>query len=150
MKKVFVLAFLLIGLNGFSQEHQGGRSHFKMKGMELSAEQQATLNSKRLALALDLSAQQQSQVKALQLKRAEDRIALMEEHQKNSEIDRTAITQEERFNRINSHLDRQLAYKSEMKKILSETQYEKWNQMMVHMRKSFREGRGHRKNHSKR
>jgi hypothetical protein len=149
MKKVFILAFLMAGLTGFSQV-PGDHPRHRMMGKDFSPEQRATLKSKQLALALDLNEQQQSQVMALQLKRAEERKALMDEHQKNADNERPASTPEERFNRINTYLDRQLAFKSEMKKILSKAQYEKWNRMMVHKQNSHREGRGHRSNHSRR
>ena len=150
MKKVLILAALLIGTAGFAQ---GPRGHHRqgMDRMDFTPEQQATLHSKKLALALDLNEQQQGKVMALQLKRAEERKALMEAYKKDSGGEKQPPTSEERFNRLNAHLDRQLAYKSEMKKILSEEQYKKWNQMASHMRKSFREGRGSRfERHSKR
>jgi protein CpxP len=85
------------------------------------------------------------------VKRAEERKALMESYRKNRGTAQQPATPEERFNRLNAHLDRQLAYKSEMKKILSEAQFKKWNEISAHMRNSFREGRNFRKDgHSKR
>ena len=150
MKKVFILLTLLLGTAGFAQGPQG-HHHREMEHMEFTPEQQATLHSKRLALALDLNEQQQSKVMALQLKRAEERKALMEAHRKNSDTAKQPATPEERFNRLNARLDRQLVYKSEMKKILSEAQYRKWSLMATHRRDSFREAGGRRyEGHSRR
>jgi CRISPR/Cas system-associated endonuclease Cas1 len=92
----------------------------------MTPEQMATLSSKRLALVLDLSEEQRKQVMELQLVRAKESKAFMEDR-KNSEGSGTAPSPEDRFDRLNKRLDRKLAYKAEMKKILSEEQYVRWN-----------------------
>ena len=66
------------------------------KHPKLSAEQQAELQTKHMTLQLDLSENQQQELFAFNKKNAEER------------------------------LDAQIAYQSELKKILSDTQFETW------------------------
>jgi CRISPR/Cas system-associated endonuclease Cas1 len=109
----------------------------------MTPEQMAILSSKRLSLALDLTEEQRGQVMELQLERAKERKAFMEER-KNSEGSGKALSPEDRFNRLNDRLDKKLAYKVSMKKILSDTQYTRWENMYDH---SKRKGQMDRRHH---
>jgi hypothetical protein len=94
----------------------------------MTPEQIAILGSKRLALDLDLSQDQQTKVKELQLQRVTEHRAIMQER-KLKRAEKDSLSPDARFNRINNRLDRQLAYKSEMKEILTEEQYAKWDKL---------------------
>lgn len=125
MKKVLLIGILLVGLTSMAQERKG-HADFRYY-RDLTPEQAATLSSKRLALALDLTEGQREKVMALHLKRAEEQKTV---NQPGKE-DRASggANNDEKFNRMNAALDRQLAYKNAMKDILSEAQYKKWEHL---------------------
>lgn len=127
MKKIVIICVLLAGVSSLAQERDG-RSHGRNYLKDMTPEQVATLSSKRLALALDLTEAQRGQVMELQLERVKERRATMEDR-KQSEGQGTALSPAERYERLNERLDRKLAYKASMKKILSEKQYADWVSM---------------------
>jgi len=128
MKKIIVIMLLLVGATTMAQEkkerqHKGGMN-------DMTPEQVATLQTKKMALALDLSEVQQSQIQSLNLKNAKARKAKMEERKASKEEgERKKPTSEERFTMANTRLDAKLAQKEEMKKILSDEQMTKWEKM---------------------
>ncbi len=127
MKKIVIICILLAGFSTMAQEREGrsnGRNYLK----EMTPEQVATLSSKRLALALDLNEDQRALVMDLQLQRIKERRAFMESRE-GSVTPETELSPEERYERLNTRLDRKLAYNASMKKILSATQYEDWVNM---------------------
>lgn len=127
MKKVIITICLLAGFAVMAQRGQRGADH-NMK--DLTPEQVASLQTKKMTLALDLNKGQQEQMQAIQLENAKMRKTTMEERkaQKDAE-DSKKPTAEERYSMHNARLDRQIAQKAEMKKILSDSQYEKWEKM---------------------
>jgi periplasmic protein CpxP/Spy len=96
------------------------------KRADFAPEQQATLQAKRMALNFDLDKNQQKAVYKMMLNKAEERESIRNKRQLKREKG-TTLTQEERFEFENNRLDRQLAHKEEMKKILTAEQFEKWN-----------------------
>lgn len=126
MKKVLLIGILLMGLTGMAQDRRG-HADFRFY-RDLTPEQAATLSSKRLALALDLTEEQRQKVMALNLKRAEDQKAVSQLRKEDRDGGNT-LNSDEKFNRMNAALDRQLAYKKAMKAILSEAQYKKWEHL---------------------
>jgi len=125
MKKLLIICVLLAGVTTLAQESRD-RHHGRNFLKDMTPEQMATLSSKRLSLALDLTEEQRGQVMELQLESAKERKAIMEDL-KNSEGSGRALSSEDRFDRLNKRLDRELAYKAEMKKILTEEQYVRWD-----------------------
>lgn len=109
-----------------AQDHsrKEGRKHMQ----DLNPEQMATLQSKRMTLALDLTEAQQSKIKEMFAKNAEARKASMEEHKARKE-NGTTLTDDEKFALKNQRLDKQIAHKKEMKSILNDEQYAKWERM---------------------
>ena len=139
MKKVLILAIALIGFGALAQEKK------TTKRSELSNEQHATLQTKRMTLALDLNTDQQAKVKALLLEQSKLRKAQMEERKALKESgEATKPSSEERYAIQNKKLDQQIAHKAEMKKILSAEQYERWEKMAK--RKGKKRGKGKRRN----
>lgn len=131
---------LLIGTTTMAQEkvrsHRGGMH-------DMTSEQIATLQTKKMTLELDLSEAQQNQIQALNLENAEAKKAKMAARKAMRESgDREKPTSDEHYDALNKRLDAQLAHKEEMKKILSDTQMEKWAKMrhgkMKHGRKAHR------------
>ena len=114
---IIILFSLTISAQGQNQR-QGKRADF-------TPDQMATLQTKKMALHLDLNENQQKAIYNLNKKNAEEREVLRAEFQKNKEQG-TPLTSDERFARENIRLGRQLAHKNELKKILTDEQFEKW------------------------
>lgn len=138
MKKAIVVALMLIGVAAIGQE--AGRKHHGKAMHDLSPEQMATLKTKRMTLDLDLTKEQQQQIQALHLEQAKIRKSKMEESAAKKEGgDAVKPSSAEFYSMKNAELDRQIAHKAAMKKVLSQEQYEKWGKMGGHKR-----GRHHR------
>ena len=124
MKKILIAVVALLALQVSAQEHKKKKSDNKeraMKRMNLSAEEMATLQTKKMILHLDLNESQQSEVYSLNLKSAEARKDKKEEKP----------SKEERLKMANTKLDYQIATKRKMKEILNESQYAKWEKTQV-------------------
>lgn len=98
----------------------------KTKRADFTPEQQATLKTKKLALALDLDATQQKQMYELQLDLSKKRA---ERKKTKEDFKNKPLTAEEKYAKINQNLDRKLEVKKKFKQILSPQQYEKWEKM---------------------
>ena len=71
MKKLILIAIAFISLQAVAQERKRGEKSGKKEMMkDLSADEIATLGSKKMTLALDLSTKQQAQVKEVLLEQA--------------------------------------------------------------------------------
>ncbi len=119
MKKIVLVLLLAISFVGFSQEKK------EMQKERLTNEQRAELESKKMKLDLDLNDKQTAEVKKL----------LLEQQNKGDEVRKTMKakkesgvkpSQDEIFKMKNELLDRQIAFKGEMKKLLTPEQYTKW------------------------
>ncbi|MEX0273069.1 MAG: hypothetical protein AB3N16_01690 [Flavobacteriaceae bacterium] len=125
MKKLVLMSMLAVGSFAMAQEHgRGGKQMMK----DLTPEQMATLQTKRLTLALDLSTAQQEEVQTLHLEAAKYKKAAMAERAAKKEKGNKP-TAEERYAMQNDRLDRMIAMKSQMKDILNASQYEKWEKI---------------------
>ncbi len=128
MKKVIFVALVLIGVTAIGQE--AGHRHDRKGMKDLTPEQMATLQTKRMTLDLDLTQAQQQQMQALNLEEAKIRKSKMEERTSKKEgDDAEKPTSEAVYAMKNAELDRQIAHKTAMKKVLSQEQYEKWEKM---------------------
>lgn len=125
MKKILTLSLLLLSFGATAQ--QRGHHRQAQKALkELSPEQRATLQSKKMVLALDLDTRQQQQVQSLLKERFETREKMRATQRESATDSSKRPTPEERYARMNSHLDREIAFQQEMKNILSETQFDQW------------------------
>lgn len=130
MKKIVVVLVLLTTTLSFAQERQRGERPRQNYFEDLSAEQIATLHTKKMALALDLTNDQVKKVQKINLENAEQRKAHIAERKANREnADAKRPTAEERYEFENARLDRQLAVQKQMQDILSDEQYQKWKKM---------------------
>lgn len=129
MKKLILIAIALIGLQATAQ--QRGMQRFN----NLTPEEAATLQTKKMTLHLDLTEDQQEKVYDIHLKNATVRKAKMEamKAQRQSE-DFKRPTKEERLARMNARLDNQIAMKKKMKSILTDEQYAKWETLQADMK----------------
>ena len=142
MKYLFTLLFTGISLISYAQNRGG-----QMYGMkDFSPEQNAVLQTKKMALTLDLNSSQQKQVLELNKKRAIERKSKMEARKEMMSSDNKP-TSEERFNMMNKMLDYQLVYQNQMKGILKSNQYSQWKTMqkgeMSKMHKKGKMMKGH-------
>lgn len=131
MKKLIVLAALVISSVTFGQEnHREKREHHKKGKMEmmkdLSPEQMATLRTKKMTLALDLTKTQQNKMHALHLENAKARKDQMKKREQLKGTEKPKLSSEEKYQKMNSVLDRKIEMKSKMKSILTEEQFQKW------------------------
>lgn len=122
MKKFAAILIILMSTGLFSQQREHRHAY-----ADFSPEQMATLKTKRMTLDLELTDSQQNQVMALNKKYAE----LRKSNQAKMQADKAAskqLTSEEKFKLQNESLDHQIAYQSELKKILNQPQFEKWQE----------------------
>ena len=132
MKKLSLFLIMLISISAFSQQRG---QHHKADKTNISSEEIATLQTKKITLLLDLDQAQQQEVKKLYQEKAEERKAMIAEHKKMKAED-AEKSKEKRFDRMNGGLDQQLEYQEKMKQILNEEQFKKWQDSRSKMRKS--------------
>lgn len=147
MKRIIVLVLLLSVIQIPAQERQDnrpeeGRKHHGELIQNMTAEQLATLKTKRMTLDLNLNESQSQEIYNLNLKAAQDKKAQFEER-KGSRGDgkRKELTEDEHFDRMNNRLDNQIAHKQSMQRILNEDQFKRWEmQSNRHSAKRQRKG----------
>lgn len=109
----------------------------------LEPEQQATLLTKKMTLALALDEQQADKVYQVQLEQAKKRKAFIQKRKEEKEKG-TELTKEQRFEMQNKKLDAMIAVQNEMKQILTDDQFEKW-QRLAQRKKQSRKKKHHRR-----
>ena len=124
MKKVFLLALLVVGFTTFAQGKRGERKE------KLSTEERVELHIKKLTTDLSLNEKQAQEVKALMAKQAEKREAKRAEMKalKEERAQQARPSKEEMAAKKAEMQKEQEALKAEMKKILTAEQYTKWDQ----------------------
>ncbi len=117
----------MVGMTALAQK---GERHQRSAMHDMTPEEMATLQTKKMTLALDLTDAQQKQMQALNLENAKKRKAAMEERKARKEKgDAKKPSSQERYAMKTERLDNMIAHKAEMKEILSQEQYEKWEKM---------------------
>lgn len=136
MKKLFLIALALVTLqvsaqNDTSEPRRGDRMQKADRFKDMTPEEMAELQTKRMTLQLDLTEAQQKQVQKLQLENAKERKARMEARQaKKQDGTGKQLSKEERLAMENARLDKQIEMKKKMKQILNDDQYTKWEMQM--------------------
>ncbi|WP_136483134.1 hypothetical protein [Cognatitamlana onchidii] len=135
MKKVLLVVMAIMSLQAIAQKPKSGqKGERKNMIMKLSAEETATLQTKRMTLYLDLNKEQQNKIQALNLEKAKKRKAMMAERKKKRENGTTQKpSKEERYAKELDRLDRMIAEKAKMKTILNKEQFEKWEKAKMRM-----------------
>ena len=126
MKKLILLAALVMSSAIFAQENHSDKKDKMAHLKDLSPEQMATLRTKKMALSLDLSKAQQDKVYALHLDEAKTRKEQRAERNNNKGTEKPKLSSDEKFNKMNERLDKKIVTKNKMKSILSEEQFKKW------------------------
>ncbi len=133
MKKIFLIALALVSLQMTAQEkrelHERKQKSERMS--DYTPQEIAQLQTKQMTLDLDLTEAQQDKIMAINLKNAESRKAMMEarkERMENKEA--KEISKEEKLKLKNDMLDRKIEIKKQMKAVLNDEQYQKWEAMV--------------------
>lgn len=121
MKKIIIILLVTFSLGMYAQKEKSRQHYVK----DFSAEQQAVLKTKKMALELDLNETQQNQILELNKKWAAEREKNMAAHK---DIKPEEMSSTDRFNMMNAKLDTQLAHQKQIKKILNSEQYENWKE----------------------
>ncbi|WP_324025451.1 hypothetical protein QSV08_19945 [Maribacter sp. BPC-D8] len=127
MKKIVMAILVMAAISVSAQDHNMKGKRGDMK--DLSPEQVATLQTKKMTLALDLNESQQAKVKTILTKDATARKAKMADRKASKEDGKKVLTSEEKYAKQNERLDYQIARKKEMKSILTADQFNKWEKM---------------------
>ncbi|MEP3836462.1 MAG: hypothetical protein ABJM36_02390 [Algibacter sp.] len=140
MKKLILVAVALFALQVSAQEdknekhNRGERGERGERMMNLSAEEMATFQTKKMTLALDLNNTQQAKIYKINLENANKRKEMMADHKAKKESgDAKKPTQKERLAMANARLDQKIAEKAKMKDILNNEQYAKWEKSQERM-----------------
>ncbi|ESU23448.1 hypothetical protein FEDK69T_16140 [Flavobacterium enshiense DK69] len=140
MKNVIIAVVMMISLTAFAQDR-------KMRHEEFTLEQKTELQVKKMTLELDLNDKQQKNLKNLLTEQNKKREEAKAKHQAMKDSDKK-LTSDELFAMKNKMLDDKIAFKADMKKILSEKQMEKWEELkekrMTQMREQ-KKNRYHKK-----
>ena len=141
MKKIILLAFLMVGLTVLAQERNRRPQRNQME--QFTPEQRNQLMLKKLTLELDLNDSQQKDINGIIVdmnsKREARQKAMMETRDKG-----VKPTRDELFAMRNKMLDEQIATKRKLEKILTPKQFEKWNELKENKMGDFREMRQNR------
>ena len=143
MKKLLTVLVLAVGFTVTTQAQKGDKG----KPEQLTVEQQTELEVKKMTLKLDLTKAQQNQIKPLIAKKVAERKEMWAKRKAMKESD-SKPTSEERYAMKNKMLDKQIAYKTEMKRILNEQQYERFEKMTARKMNRHKK-KGDRKMHEK-
>ena len=127
MKQLVVLAIVFLSLNALAQPNEKPLKREKAHQImqQLTPEDHANLKTKRMTLHLDLNEGQQKKVYQLLLEQEINKQAFISER-KNKKSSDNEFNKEDFLKMQNERLDQQIAFKSKMKSILNDTQYEKF------------------------
>lgn len=129
MKNLVLVIALMMGLSAMAQK-PGQEKRHKGDMKSMNPEQMATLQTKRMTLALDLTDAQQKQIQSLNLENATKRAEKMKAMKAKKESgELKEITSEDRYAMKSAMLDHQIAQKEKIRNILSAEQYAKWEKI---------------------
>lgn len=131
MKKLSLLiAVLFLSLGAFAQvdkEKKKAKGHEKHAMME-DQEPHAMMYADKMTTRLSLNAEQKEKIKKAQMKRLEAQKELMADHMDDMAGDAEDMA-DEKANMQKQRMKIQADFKEEMKEILNESQYAKWEVM---------------------
>lgn len=120
--KMWILAMTMtVAVAANAQDKKHYREHF-------TTEQRAQLKAKRMTLALDLNEKQQKDVKQLFIENGKAHAEFIKQY-KTERQDGKKLTNDEKFAVKSRILDDRIAMNNNMKKILNDKQFEKFEQM---------------------
>ena len=126
MKKVCIVALLVIGLSSFAQERK--ERHPKGEMEQMTPEQRNQLHLKKLKLELGLNESQEKEMSKIIAEQTTKMDAARAEKKATKEKG-IKPTGDERFAKQNQRLDDKMAMKARVQKILTPDQFKKWEDM---------------------
>lgn len=138
MKHIFIVlaVFTTLSLSAQRQHRTDSqkRSHDIMKSM--SAEQLATLQTKKMTLDLNLNEAQQKEMHMLQLEKHQEKLKKRQERlEKKKEQHTKDLNSDAFYSKMITELDRKIVYKHNIRSILSEDQFNTWEKRTPMKRK---------------
>ncbi|MFN4761704.1 hypothetical protein ACKGJN_01155 [Gillisia sp. Q332] len=125
MKKVSLILILMLSISAFAQDRKQERKQdHKMDKVEMSADEMATLRTKKMALKLDLTEEQQARLKTLFTEEATYQKTMKAQHRELRKD--TATWNQNRFAIKNARLDHQKEMQEKIRTILTPEQFETW------------------------
>ncbi|WP_417785368.1 Spy/CpxP family protein refolding chaperone [Tenacibaculum sp.] len=140
MKKLLTLLILAVSFTVTTQ----AQKRDKTKHEELSTEQKTELAVKKMTLQLDLTEAQQNQIRPLIAEQVAERQKMWAKRKAMKESGKKA-TADERYAMKSHMLDKKIAHKSEMKRILNKQQYERYEKMNARKMKRHKKKATHKK-----
>ena len=126
MKKLLVLSLLfIVSFNSFSQN----RKQLGNKLKSFSAEQIATLQTKKMTLSLDLNLKQQNEIFNVCLEEVKFKKTKRGEINERKNNSKEGLSSEEIFDMMIEKLDHQIALNNKMKTILNKDQFLVWQEI---------------------
>lgn len=126
MKKLLVLSLLfIVSFNSFSQN----RKQLGNKLKSFSAEQIATLQTKKMIISLDLNLKQQNKIFNIFLEEVKFKKTKRGEINERKNNSKEGLSSEEIFDMMNEKLDHQIALHNKMKTILNKDQFLVWQEI---------------------
>jgi len=121
MKKMLMVAVLLLSVVTFAQEK-------RKKGPEMSPEKKVELQVARLKIELDLNEKQSADLRTVIQERQQKQIKLRAEFgSKKDSLHKPSPAQREQMKKVKA--EDKKAFEEQLKKILTPTQFETWNQL---------------------
>ena len=137
MKKLIVIAIALVSMQGIAQGERKERPNNQERSQrmnDLTPEEAATLQTKKMTLHLDLNEKQQKDLYKINLENATKHKEMRETFKAKKESEpMEKPSKEERLKMMNAKLDHQIAMKARMKTILNAEQYAKWEKVLEKM-----------------
>ena len=144
MKKLFIVALLVVGMTSFAQEKEARPERAQME--QLTPDQRNQLQLKKMTLELDLNASQQKEMRTIIAEQSTKREAKMAERKATKDSAKKQPTSDELFAKKSQMLDEQIVMKKRIKKILSADQYKKWDEMKGNKHHGMKKRMMHHKN----
>lgn len=119
---------MIVLVLGITFTTQAQKKNTGQKKDNLTTKQKTNLAVKKMTLKLDLTARQVKQIRPLLNEQITERKQMHEKRKALKQNDEK-LTADERYAITSDKLDRQIAYKQNMKRILNEKQYEKFEKM---------------------
>lgn len=141
--KMWILAMTMtVAVAANAQDKKHYREHF-------TTEQRAELKAKKMTLALDLNEKQQKDVQKLFAENGKAHAEFIKQHKAERQTGKK-LTTDEKFAVKSRILDDRIAMNNNMKKILNEQQFEKFEQMKARRHNEMAKKRHNFRNHNKR
>lgn len=141
--KMWILAMAMIV--GIGANAQNRKEH----GEPLKPEQRAELQAKKMTLALDLNEKQQKDVQQLLIEKGKQRAEFRRQHMADRQVGKK-LTADDRFAMKSKMLDDRIAMNREMKKILTQDQFNRLEKMKKERHHELRKRDKNFKNHNRR